>query len=116
MSEQDQPDFPRYYYSKDEQQNRVKDSGTGEDLCGSRLFDSQEALDAAGGSGQWYRTPQEAAQAGQQSPQAGQQQAQAAHMAGQQSTQTGQQDPPRQEPPPGTPPPDEAPSSTTRRR
>ena len=94
MSEQEQPDFPRFYFSAQEPQGRI--------------FNSQEEMDAAGGASVWRKTPQEV--------QEGQQQAQTAHMAGQQSTQTGQQDPPRQEPPPGTPPPDEAPSSTQRRR
>lgn len=108
MGEQDQPDFPKYYYSKDEQQNRVKDSATGEDLCGARLFQSQQELDDAGGASVWKKTPQEL--------QGGQQQAQSSHMAGQQSPQTGQQDLPHQEQPPGSQPPDEAPSSTTRRR
>lgn len=94
MAEQEEPSFPRYYFSAQEPQGRV--------------FNSQEELDQAGGASVWKKSPADIQQA--------QQQAQTAHMAGQQSTQTGQQDPPRQEPPPGTPPPDEAPSSTTRRR
>ena len=59
----EQPAFPKHLYAKDEPQNRVKDSATGEDLCGSRLFQSQEEVAAAGGNAVWKATPQEAAAA-----------------------------------------------------
>ena len=94
MAEQDQPEFPRYYFSAQEPQGRV--------------FNSQEEMDQAGGASVWKRTPQEITEQ--------QQQAQTAHMAGQQSTQTGQQDPPHQDPHPGDQAPDEGPSSTTQSR
>ena len=82
MAEQDQPDFPRFYFSAQEPQGRV--------------FNSQEEMDAAGGASVWKKTPTEVTE--------GQQQAQTAHMAGQQSPQTGQQDPPQQVQPPDEPP------------
>jgi hypothetical protein len=64
--------FPKTLFSKDEQQNQVKDSATGEVLCGSKIFHSQEEVDAAGGTAVWKETPQEASQS-QPRPQPGQQ-------------------------------------------
>ena len=55
--------FSKTLFSKDETANPVKDSVTGEVLCGSRVFQSQEEVDAAGGNAVWKATPQEAAQA-----------------------------------------------------
>ena len=78
MAEQGQQ-WPRTLFSKDEPQNRVKDSATGEELCGSKVFTSQEEVDAAGGNAVWKDTPQEAQQSqsqsqpGQQQPQIGRQ-------------------------------------------
>jgi hypothetical protein len=68
----EQVPFPKTLFSKDEPQNRVKDSATGEELCGSKVFQSQEEVDAAGGNATWHATPQEASQS-QQQPQPGQQ-------------------------------------------
>lgn len=59
----EQVPFPKTLFSKDETQNQVKDSVTGEVLCGSRAFQSQAEVDAAGGNAVWKETPQEAAQA-----------------------------------------------------
>ena len=64
----EQAAFPKTLFSKDEQQNQVKDSVTGEVLCGSKVFNSQEEVDAAGGNAVWKATPQEAQQSGQQPP------------------------------------------------
>lgn len=94
MAEQDQPEFPRYYFSAQEPQGRV--------------FNSQEELDQAGGASVWKKTPTEVHDA--------QQQAQSAHMAQQQSPQTGQQEPPQTGHEPEGHPIDEAPTSTSRRR
>lgn len=52
MGEQDQPEFPRYYFSAHEPQGRV--------------FQNQQELDEAGGSRQWFKTPTEAADAAAQ--------------------------------------------------
>jgi hypothetical protein len=70
----EQVPFPKTLFSKDEQQNQVKDSVTGEVLCGSKVFQSQEEVDAAGGNAVWKNTPQEAQQSqSQQQPQIGRQ-------------------------------------------
>ena len=53
--------WPKTLFSKDEQQNPVTDSVTGEVLCGSRAFHSQAEVDAAGGNAVWQETPQQAA-------------------------------------------------------
>ena len=53
----EQVPFPKTLFSKDEQQNPVTDSVTGEVLCGSRAFQSQAEVDAAGGNAVWHETP-----------------------------------------------------------
>ena len=60
----EQATWPKTLFSKDETANPLKDSVTGEVLCGSRVFQSQEEVDAAGGNAVWKATPQEAQAAG----------------------------------------------------
>ena len=65
----EQAHWPKTLFSKDEQQNPVTDSVTGEVLCGSRAFQSQAEVDAAGGNAVWHETPQQERAAAQ--PRAG---------------------------------------------